>query len=166
MQDRVCEEVIEVAEGPSVCTHKQRAERQASTIQEESAYTTKVWIESPFDEVLSATRHALSGLDCPILSELDVRDLLKSDLNVTFPRYAILKVLKTDWIHQALDIDRDAGVLFPLSMAVYEQSDGTVVEAIDPIAEFAIAGGELDRVARMAKQTLIDVVDRVAAAFA
>ncbi len=165
MQDEVCDEIIEIAEGPSVCApHAEH--RASSTFQEESAYSIKVWIEKPFDDVLGATRHALTELAVPIICEMDIHDLMQRDLGIVYPRYTTLGVAKPDWMHRALEIDRDASLLMPLNLAVYEQSDGTVVEAVDPMVTLAIAGDNLHEVAREIKQTLQDVINRVASTFA
>lgn len=163
MQDRECDEIIEIAEGPSVCAH-QPSGRKPVAFQEESGYGIKVWIGKPYDDVLPETRCVLNALDCPVICEINVGRRMQVEAGVSFPKYMILEVAKTEWMSEALGLDRDIGLLLPFNLLVYEQSNGTVVEAVDPIAKFAIAGGDdLARVARAAKQTLLDVVDRVAA---
>jgi uncharacterized protein (DUF302 family) len=163
MQDRACEEIIETAEGPSVCAPT--GHRPAAAFQEASAYSIKVWIEKPYDDVLAATRRVLIDLRCPVICETDIHDLMQRDLGVEYRRYTTLGVARPEWIHQALELDRDIGLLLPLNLAVYEDRDGAVIEAVDPMAEFALAGDNLQGVAREAKQVLQDVIDRVAASF-
>lgn len=163
MQDEACDIIIETAEGPSVCAPG--AGHKAATFQETSAYSLKIWVEKPYDDVLAATRHALTELSCPIICEQDIHDLMQRDLGVVYPHYTTLGVARPDWIHRALDIDRDVSLLMPFNLAVYQQSDGTVVEAVDPMALFEIAGADLQAIAREVKQTLHDVINRVAASF-
>ena len=163
--DSKCENIIEVGEGPSVCAPPEKpAEHHASSVLEESAYGIKIWVQKPFDEALSLVKSELKQGKFDILSEIDVREMFQNELNIKFPHYIILGVCNAQLGHQALELDRDIGLLMPCNFVVYEQSGGTIVEAVDPIAQFSIAGGtDLQNLARLIKQRFQDVINRVAA---
>lgn len=159
-----CKEIFEVAEGPSVCAPVEEERALPSVaVQQEAAYGIKVWIQKPYDEVLQSTRKALAHEGFGVVTEIDVRKLFQEKLGIAFPRYQILGVCNPEWAHQALDLDKDIGLLLPCNVVVYEQSNGTVVEAMDPIAMMALAGGdELQRLARTVKHSLQTVINHVA----
>ncbi|MHB0912455.1 MAG: DUF302 domain-containing protein [Armatimonadota bacterium] len=153
--DKECDEVIEIAEGPSICV-----ESHAAAVLRESGYGVKVWIDRPHEAVLDSARRALSLEGIDVLWETDVRGLLGE----AGPRHIILGVSRADWMRRALDLDRDIGLLLPFNFAVYEEGAGTVVEAVDPISLLAVADGDdLRELARTVKQKLMDAVDHVAA---
>lgn len=159
-----CKEIFEVAEGPSVCAPvEQEREHPSVAVQQEATYGIKIWIQKPYDEVLESTRKALAHEGFGVVTEIAVHKLFQEKLGMAFPRYQILGVCNPEWAHQALDLDRDIGLLLPCNVIVYEQSDGTVVEAVDPIAMMALAGGEdLQRLARTVKRSLQTVINHVA----
>jgi len=161
MQDRECEEIIETAEGPSVCApSEQHAERETSAFQEECAYGMKVWIRLPHDEALAAVRHALGERGFTIACEMDVGRLIRDKLGITYPGYTILGVSLPDAMHQALELDRDMGLILPHHVIVYEQSAGSVIAAVDVIAEMAIADGrDLREIARVSNEKLREVIN-------
>jgi uncharacterized protein (DUF302 family) len=165
MQDRECEEIIEMAEGPSVCApSEEHAEHPALAVQEGCAYGIKVRLQIPYDEALSAVRHVLGESGFVITGETDVRELMQGRLGIMYPRYTILHVCDPDILHQSLELDRDLGLLLPHHVIVYEQSGGSVIAAIDTMAQIALADGrDLRSLARMAKEKLRDVINRVAA---
>ena len=166
--DEESAEIIEVGEGPSVPLPRQeRVEHHPAAIQQEAAYGIKVWVERPYDEALAAVKRALGREGFEIVIETDIRQLLHEKLGTEFRQYTILGALNPDWARRALDLDIDLGLLLPLNMVVYETTGGTIVEAIDSMAYFAITdSADLADMAREAKQKLQDVVDHVAAGLA
>jgi uncharacterized protein (DUF302 family) len=165
MQDRECEEIIETAEGPSVCApSEQHAELETDAVQETCAYGMKVWVRFSHDEALAAVRHALAERGFIIAWEMDVRALMHEKLGIAYPGYTILGVSDPTTMHEALDLDRDMGLMLPFHVIVYQQGGGSVIAAIDTIAEMAIADGrDLRELARTSKEKLREVIDRVAA---
>lgn len=158
-----CREIIEVAEGPSVCAPSEQEHHHHVAAQQEAAYGIKVWIEKPYDQVLESTKRALAHEGFGVVTEIDVRKLFQEKLAIAYPSYCILGVCNPRWAHQALDLDMDIGLLLPCNVIVYEQSNGTIVEAVDPIAMLALAGGQkLQDLARTVKHSLQNVINHVA----
>jgi uncharacterized protein (DUF302 family) len=168
MQDEQCAEIIEVGEGPSVCSpSEQSGEGRAEAVQEVLGYGMKIRVQKPYEDALIATKHALEKEGFGVIFETNVREMFQEKLGVQFPHYTLLGVCKADIAHQALTIDPDLGVLLPCTVAVYELAGGVVVESIDPIAQLSLAGGtEFHSLAAGVKQKLRAVIDHVASAVA
>lgn len=166
MQDRECEEIIEMAEGPSVCAPgDEQVEAGGPTVEEQCAYGMKAWAGVPYDELLPRVRHALGERGFLINCELDVREMMRERLGLVFPHYSILSVCVPEMLHQALELDRDMGLMLPFHVIVYEQGGGTVVAAVDAIAQMALADGrDLRDLARHAKERLRAGLDAALAA--
>jgi len=157
------ERIIEVAEGPSISSKLgEGVERHASAIRLPVSYGIKVWIERPYERVLATVKEKLLQEGLVIAYEADVRKFVYNLSGANFPHYTILGVWHPTWANQALHIDLDCGLLLQCGLVVYEQPNGTVVEAVDPIVLFAIPGGaDLQELARSVKMKLEDVVDHV-----
>jgi uncharacterized protein (DUF302 family) len=163
MSEERCSEIIEMAEGPSVCAHPGEESRTPPAVLEESAYGIKMLVDKPFEDTLASTRRALSDEGLSVVSEMDVRGTMEGMLGTEYPSYTILGTCSPALLREVLEKDKDMGLLLPLNVVVYAHSGGTVVEAIDPIAQFSVAGDHGVRdIAVSAKRKLQDVIDRIA----
>lgn len=160
-----CEEILEIAEGPSVCAPggKQLAEHPGTSVRQELAYGIKVWAERSYDDALEAMRMEIKNQGLELVAEWDMRDYFKTKLGVDIPHHHILAVSSPDLAYRALSLDKDLGLLLPVNIALYEQSDGTIIECIDPIVYFEMADGKgLERLSRELKAKLEDIISHVA----
>ena len=164
MQDPECDEIIEMAEGPSVCAPTEEAvDRDTLAVQEQCAYGMKAWAKLSYDEALARVRHALGEHGFVIACEMDVRALMHDKLGSVFPQYTILGVCVPEMMHQALELDRDMGLMLPFHVIVYEQGGGSVIAAVDAIAQIALADGrDLRDLARDAKEKLRGIINHAA----
>jgi len=160
-----CEEILEIAEGPSVCApgSKQPAERPATSVRQELAYGIKFWAERSFDDALEAVRMEIENQSLELVGEWDMRNYLKTKLGVDVPRHHVLAVFSPDLVYSALSLDKDLGLLLPVNIVLYEQGNGTIIECIDPITYFEMADGKgLEKLSRELKAKLEDVISHVA----
>lgn len=160
-----CEEILEIAEGPSVCAPggKQPAEYPTTSVRQELAYGIKFWAERSYIDALEAVRTEIENQGLELFGEWDIHDYLKRKLGVDVPRHHIIAVSSPDLVYRALSLDKDLGLLLPVNIVLYEQGDGTVIECIDPITYFEMADGKgLEKLSRELKAKLEDVISHVA----
>lgn len=126
-------------------------------------YAMKRTVELDYDEVDRRVRDALQEEGFGVLTEIDVQATLKEKLDEDFRRYEILGACNPPLAHQALETDGDIGLLLPCNVVVQEGADGaTVVEAVDPVIQLGVAGGdELESLAEEVRSRLVRVLNRV-----
>jgi uncharacterized protein (DUF302 family) len=118
----------------------------------------------PYQEALEVTKAALKEEGFGVLTEIDVAATLREKLGASFRRYQILGACNPPLAHQALSTELDIGLLLPCNVVVYEEGDGSVVEAADPVQMLDLTGNPALRdVAVAARDRLQRALDRVAA---
>ena len=68
-----------------------------------------------------------------MLTQIDVKATLKQKINADFRRYVILGACNPPLAHRALSANLDVGLLLPCNVTVYEEGNGSVVTAVDPV---------------------------------
>ena len=87
----------------------------------------------PFDEAVARTRAALADQGFGILTEINVKDTLKTKIDADMENYLILGACNPPLAHRALEINRQIGLLLPCNVVVRSTGERrTVVEAVDP----------------------------------
>ncbi|MBT8201772.1 MAG: DUF302 domain-containing protein [Acidimicrobiales bacterium] len=84
-------------------------------------------------EAESRIRTALSDEGFGILTEIDVAATLQAKLGIERKPYKILGACNPPLANRALEADESIGLLLPCNVVVYEDDDGTVVSAIEPL---------------------------------
>ncbi len=123
-------------------------------------YSRKV--AASYADAVERTRDELKKEGFGVLTEIDVRATLREKLNVEFGNYIILGACNPSFAHQALQVEREIGLLMPCNVIVYEQDGGSVVSAVLPtVAMQAAANEALRPIAEEVEQKLRKVVDGV-----
>lgn len=100
-------------------------------------------------------RAALGAEGFGILTETDVADTLRSKLGIERPPYLILGACNPELAAQALDLEPDVGLLLPCNVVVYEDGEGTMVGALDPLTMVDITDNpRLEPIAKEARTRL------------
>ncbi|MCL7412168.1 MAG: DUF302 domain-containing protein [ANME-2 cluster archaeon] len=126
-------------------------------------YTYKRTIEMGYDETVAKVREALKNEGFGVLTEIDIKQTLKTKLNVDFEDHIILGACNPPFAYKALIAERDIGVLLPCNVSVYRQDGKTVVSAILPTVQLGKVGNpELIPIAEEIEKLLKRAVDAVA----
>ncbi len=98
-----------------------------------------------------------------VLTEIDVKQTLKTKLNVDFDEYIILGACNPPLAYQALTVERDIGVLLPCNVTVYVHGGKTYISAVLPTVQLGKVGNpELLPIAEQVENKLKKVVDAAA----
>lgn len=160
-----CDEIVEMAEGPSVCVSEHGAEtpHRAGMVQEESAYGTKIRVDLSYERTLDVVRSTLADEGFLIAGDMELRDKLGFRPEDRFPRYTVLSVMDPELARAALDLDLDSGLLLTWTVGVQELVGGAIVDASDPIVLFELIDGtELREIGLQGKRKLQTVLNRAA----
>jgi len=111
-------------------------------VEQTTRYGLGVTIAVAYDDAVARTRAALAREGFGVLSEVDVRATMKQKLDVDFRPYVILGACNPPLAHQALQAERDIGLLLPCNVIVYagDLAGTSVVAAMDPVEALALTG--------------------------
>ncbi len=130
-----------------------------------SDYGLKVHVRHGMEEAERIVREELAKEGFGILSEIDVAATLQTKLGIDTTPYRILGACNPTLAAQALESERDIGLLLPCNVVVYGEGEGTVVAALNPSVMVDQTGNpDLDPVAKEATARLARVIAAVEAA--
>ena len=130
-----------------------------------SDYGLKTITRHGMEEAERLVRDELAKEGFGVLTEIDVAATLKTKLDIETSPYLILGACNPSLAAQALESERDIGLLLPCNVVVYSEGDGTVVAALNPGVMVEQTGNpELDQVAKEAMARLERVIAAVEAA--
>src|SRR5579883_1193244 len=129
----------------------------ATPVRHHYGFGTRVSL--PFEVAVEKTKAALKEQGFGVLTEIDVKKTLKEKLNADFRPYRILGACNPPLAHRALSAELRVGLLLPCNVVVYEDGDGSVVEAMDPEAALGVVGNSaLEPIARAAREKLQNAI--------
>ena len=103
-------------------------------------YGISIRTQAPFAEAVARVRDALKAQGFGVLTEIDVRAILRDKLGEDMEDYLILGACNPPLAHQALGIDASIGLLLPCNVVVRADAGQTLVEALDPQTMVTITG--------------------------
>lgn len=114
----------------------------------------------PFADAVARTRAALGTQGFGVLTEIDIRATLKAKLGVDERDYVILGACNPALAHGALAAEPGVGLLLPCNVVVSaDDSGGSIVAAVDPVALFAVVGRPgIEGLAEEVRQRLLRVI--------
>ena len=118
-------------------------------------------VKGSFDNVITKVTDELKKEGFGILTEIDVKEILKKKLDVNFKKYKILGACNPPFAYEALKSEDKIGTMLPCNVIVIEQAPGQIeVAAVDPIASMqAVANPNLGKVAAEVQRKLRKVVE-------
>ena len=127
-------------------------------------YGSTITTDLSFNEAVERTRAALAEQGFGVLTEIDVQATLKKKLDQDMEQYLILGACNPQLAHQALDVERDIGLLLPCNVVVRRDGERTLVQALDPQVMVSLPGlPALQPVADEAAKRLNAALQKVAA---
>lgn len=103
-----------------------------------SNYAMKTILSGDLIEVRTRAVEALKAQGFGILSEIDVQKTLKEKLGLEYEPYLILGACNPNLARQALDTDRDIGLLLPCNVVLRQLEGEVEVSILDPEAMFSV----------------------------
>ena len=125
-------------------------------------YNYKREVKLSYEAAVEKVKAELKKEGFGVLTEIDVKATLKAKLNVDFDRYVILGACNPPFAHQALQAERDVGIVMPCNVVVYEMGGKTFVASTLPKVTMGVVGNaKLAPLADQVEKKLKDAVDRV-----
>jgi uncharacterized protein (DUF302 family) len=118
----------------------------------------------PFEEAIPRVTDALKAEGFGVLSDIDVQRTLREKLGKEIEPYRILGACNPPLAYQALDVEREVGLLLPCNVVVRGDGDGVRVEIVDPNAMLGVVENpRMAEIAAEARERLQRVVSALAA---
>ena len=125
-------------------------------------YGYKKQVNTSFEEALQKTKEELQKEGFGVLTEIDVKATLKKKLDVDYDNYLILGACNPLFAYQALQAEKDIGLLLPCNVIVYEDKAKIFVSAILPtVAMSMVENEQLRNIAGQVETKLKKVIDSI-----
>ncbi len=108
------------------------AQSGEKAVQETSLGFSKI-VDMDFEQALDKVKAELKKEGFGILTEVDVKAVMKKKLDVNYKPYMILGVCNPPLAHKSIMAEEQIGLMLPCKFIVYvNKEDQTVVAAVDP----------------------------------
>lgn len=94
-------------------------------------YALSIELDLPHEEAVIKVKEAFAAQGFGILTEIDVQATLKTKTGADIEPYLILGACNPQLAQQALEIERQIGLLLPCNVVVRAGDGCTIVEALD-----------------------------------
>lgn len=130
-----------------------------------TSYTLTTTVNRPYEETVAAVRAALATQGFGILTEIDLKAILKAKLDVDVAPQVILGACRPSLAYEAIRVEPSIAAVLPCNVVIRAETDSTtIVEALDPDAMMGLADSDaLHTVAADAKQRLTAALAALAA---
>jgi len=115
-----------------------------------------------FEEASARVKERLAEAGFGVLTEIDVKATMKKKLDVDYDNYVILGACNPEFAHQALQAEKQIGLLLPCNIIVYEDDGKVHVSAIVPSVAMAVSDNQnLLGIANEVESKLKKVIDSI-----
>jgi uncharacterized protein (DUF302 family) len=113
-----------------------------------------------FDTAVLKVTEELKKEGFGILTTIDVKQTLRTKIDVDVPRYIILGACNPSFAHKALQVEEQIGLLLPCNVIVYEKGNETIVSAFDPLVMGNVSDNPaLKPIADEVRERLVRVIE-------
>ncbi len=125
-------------------------------------YGYKRQIGLSYEATVQRVKEELKKEGFGVMTEIDVQAILKHKLNLDFDKYVILGACNPPFAYQALQEERDIGLVMPCNVIVYEEKGKTFASATLPTATMNVVKNEkLGGVAGQVEARLKKIIDSI-----
>lgn len=125
-------------------------------------YSIKKQLNYPFAEAVEKTKAALSEEGFGILTEIDVKATLKNKLDAEWDNYVILGACNPPFAFQALQAEKEIGLMLPCNVIVYMDKGRVFVSVIRPtVAMHMIENSKLANIAKKVEDKLTKMLNNL-----
>jgi uncharacterized protein (DUF302 family) len=125
-------------------------------------YGYKKEVKLAYDKAVARVREELAKEGFGVLTEVDVKAVLKKKLNADYDDYIILGACNPPFAYQALQITKDAGLMMPCNVVVYTEKGKTfILSTLPTMLMNLIQNDKLKSTAEQIESKLKAAVDRV-----
>ncbi|MAZ30186.1 ABC transporter ATP-binding protein [bacterium] len=119
-------------------------------------------VNLPFAEVIEKVTESLAREGFGVLTTIDVKATMKKKLDVEYENYTILGACNPPFAHQALQAEKEIGLLLPCNVIVYEADGAVHLSAILPVVAMSmVENEELKDIASQVEEKLKSAIDAV-----
>ena len=119
-------------------------------------------VDLSFEDTINKVTEELKKEGFGVLTTIDVKDTLKSKIDVDFKKYTILGACNPPFAHKALLAEEEIGLLLPCNVIVYDKEGKSAVSFFDPSLMSKVVENEtLNSIAEDVREKLQRVFDSV-----
>lgn len=125
-------------------------------------YFTKT-LNVGIDAAVARVTEELKLVGFGILTEINVKETLKTKLDVDFKEYRILGACNPNYAYRALQTEDKIGVFLPCNVVVEDAGNGkTDVSAVDPVASMqSVDNPDLEKLGNEVRDALKSVIEKL-----
>lgn len=125
-------------------------------------YGIKKQVNHSFADAVVRVKEELSKQGFGILTEIDVKKTLKNKLHVEWSNYVILGACNPPFAFQALQAEKEIGLLLPCNVIVYEDGGTVYASAVRPsVAMNMVKNPVLADIAGKVEEKLKEVINNL-----
>ncbi|HLN19273.1 MAG TPA: DUF302 domain-containing protein [Patescibacteria group bacterium] len=119
-------------------------------------------VNMPFEKAVEKTKAELAKEGFGILTEINVKATIKKKLDVDYENYVILGACNPPFAYQALEAEKEIGLLLPCNVIVFEEGGKVYISAVLPTVAMNVSENKtLAKIAQEVEEKLKRTVDGI-----